>query len=265
VDSARPVGIFDSGMGGLTVFKEISKVLPEESLIYFGDTAHLPYGSKSPEAVVKYSLAIAGFLKSMNIKLLVVACNTASVYALPELQNFMNIPVVGVVESGVNAALKTRKKSVCIIGTYGTIKSRAYEDSMREKAPDVKIFSRACPLFVPLVEEGWTGHYITEKIAGEYLAQYKDSIDSIILACTHYPLLKKVISKTLGDKISIIDSAEEVAKAVKKEINRQGMSAPENNEKTFKFFVSDAPELFKERGPLFLGQEIEKVELVEVD
>ncbi len=261
--NSAPIGILDSGMGGLTVYNALTDLLPREDIIYFGDTAHLPYGTKSPEAVKKYSAAIGDYFSSENVKLMIVACNTASVFALEHLQNKMNFPVLGVIEPAVKAAMRKVSEAVGVIGTYGTIQSGLYEEKLRLMKKEVKIYSSACPLFVPLVEEGWVEHPVTYMVSDIYLSDLKGRIDSIILACTHYPLLKKVISSTLGDEIRVIDSAVEVAKSVKNKIRTEGLSQKKMGES--RFCVSDAPELFKERSSLFLEKKVKKVSYVRID
>lgn len=261
----NPIGIFDSGMGGLTVLKAIRNRLPDENIVYFGDTAHLPYGNKSPESIIKYSFAISNFFIKKNIKLMVVACNTASVYSLKMLKDKMEFPVIGVVESGVNAALKTAKNSIGIIGTYGTIKSKVYEKQIISRNPDIKIYSRHCPLFVPLIEEGWIDHPVTKEVAKIYLYDLNNKVESLILACTHYPLIKKVISRVMEEKVCVIDSAEEVAKVVERKNNEFSIANTIMKDQNTEFYVSDAPEIFMEKGELFLGHKIEEVQLVEID
>ncbi|MFC2048780.1 glutamate racemase [Elusimicrobiota bacterium] len=255
----RPIGVFDSGMGGLTVLNSINRKMPNEDIIYYGDTAHLPYGNKSSESIIKYSLNISEFLKSKNIKMLVVACNTASVYALDTLKERLDIPVLGVVESGVNAALENSRKAIGIIGTYGTVKSMAYEMMIKEKDSSRDTYSRACPLFVPLIEEGWINNRITREVAEVYLGGLRGKIDSIILACTHYPLIKDVIAGVFDREIQVVDSAMEVAKSVGHILTDNALDNPDEKPGKLEYFVSDAPELFKENGSLFLGRQIDAV------
>ncbi len=260
----NPIGIFDSGVGGLTVLKAVTERLPDENILYFGDTAHLPYGSKSPAAIKKYSLKVGEFFKFNDVKLMVVACNTASVYALDILREELEIPVIGVVESGANAALIEAKNSIGIIGTYGTMKSGMYKKMIRSKNPDIKIYSQPCPLFVPLVEEGWINHPVTKEVAEIYLSNIKEKIDTIILACTHYPLIRKVISHTLGPGINIVDSAQEVAKAVEEKMVQMNMLNDNDGKRKLEFYVSDAPDSFVKMGKLLLGYEMNDVHLVEI-
>lgn len=246
----RPIGVFDSGIGGLTVFEALSRRMPDEDLIYFGDTAHVPYGSKSKGAVTRYSLAVAQFLAARGIKLLVVACNTSSALALPELKKALKVPVVGVIEPGARAAaLATRSKKVAVIGTEGTIASGAYVRALKALIPGVRAKGAACPLFVPLVEEGRWGGLVTREVAKEYLAPLRGSgIDSLILGCTHYPLLKPVIGRVMGSRVRLIDSAEQTAVETEGLLEKLGLrktaagsrKAPGRRE----FYVSDAPARF---------------------
>ncbi|MFC1546554.1 glutamate racemase [bacterium] len=255
----RIIGIFDSGFGGLTVMKEVVKALPYEDIIYFGDTAHVPYGSKSKESVKRFSINIAEFLLEHNIGLLIVACNTASSFALNLLKKRLPVPVIGVVEPGVKAACNyTVSKHIGIIGTAGTIQSNAYQRGLMKCNKKLKIYSKACPLFVPLVEEGWTKNKISIDIAKEYLMPLKRSkIDTLILGCTHYPLLKKVIKQIMGKNVVIIDSAQETS-----------ISALDNKEPLkkrkpeYKFFVTDDCKKFKKLGKKILGRPITKVKKV---
>jgi len=203
----RPVGVFDSGVGGLTVVSQLFRILPQEDIIYFGDTAHLPYGSKSKEAVTRYSLDIANFLKAQKVKIIVVACSTASSFALSSLRENIELPVIGVIEPGAQAAIDTtRNFKIGIIGTEGTINSRAFEEALKKIDRNVKVFSQPCPLFVPLVEEDWLDKPETSQIAEKYLSPLKDKgIDTLILGCTHYPLLKELLWRIMGQEISLID------------------------------------------------------------
>ncbi len=241
----RPIGVFDSGIGGLTVFKALRRRMPEEDLIYFGDTAHVPYGSKSKEAVTRYSLAIARFLASRGIKLLVVACNTSSALALPELKRRVAIPVVGVIAPGARAAAAaTRRRSVAVIGTEATIASGVYVKALKTALPGVKARGIACPLFVPLVEEGWWDHAVTAAVARQYLKPLKGSgIDALILGCTHYPLLKKTLKSVMGPSIELIDSAEQTALETEELLEETRLRRQGGRGKN-EFYVSDAPKRF---------------------
>lgn len=263
----RPMGVFDSGVGGLTVVSQLFRILPQEDIIYFGDTAHLPYGSKSKEAVTRYSLEIANFLRTQKAKIIVVACNTASSFALSSLTENIEIPVIGVIEPGAQAAIDaTRNSKIGIIGTEGTIKSRAFEEALKRIDKNVKVFSRACPLFVPLVEEGWLDEPETSQIAEKYLAPLKnESIDTLILGCTHYPLLKELISRIMGREISLIDTAEATARAVEGKLGEKNLLRKESRKAIYKFFVSDDPDKFLQLGKKFLGKNIEKAERVNLE
>jgi glutamate racemase len=263
-DPLAPIGVFDSGIGGLTVVRELIRQLPGESIIYFGDTARVPYGPKSPDTVIRYSREIAEWLKAQGIKTLVVACNTATAHALPTLQNENAIPVIGVIEPGSRAAARaTKSQSVGVIGTYGTINSKAYERAIKSALPDSRIIAQACPLFVPLVEEGWLDTEATRLIAHEYLAPLADgAVDTVVLGCTHYPLLKTVIGNTVGREVRLIDSAEETAAETARVLAREGLANSSKNGARYRFVASDAPEQFLRVGGRFLGSSIDRVETV---
>jgi len=263
----RPIGVFDSGVGGLTVVSELLRLLPGEDIIYFGDTAHLPYGSKSKEAVLRFSLDIANFLKKQKVKIIVVACNTASSFALSSLRENMELPVIGVIEPGAQAAIdSTRNFRIGVIGTEGTIKSGAFEAALRRIDKNVKVFSQACPLFVPLVEEGWLDDPETLQVAKKYLSPLNDkNIDTLILGCTHYPLLKGCLSRIMGEKVSLIDTAEATAKAVKRKLGEENLLTKANRKAVYKFFVSDDPEKFLLLGRNFLGKNIDRAERVDLE
>ena len=221
--SELPIGVFDSGIGGLTVARQIRRVLPLEDLIYLGDTARVPYGTKSPEAVIRFACEDTRFLLHQGVKAVVVACNTASAWALPALQEQFQVPVFGVVEPGVRAALKTPgSERIGIIGTTATIRSQAYRRAILERQPGVKVFSRACPLLVPLVEEGWVSHRITRMVLAEYLRPLlQKRVGVLVLACTHYPLLKRVLRLELRGRATLVDSAESCAKSLKEELAKR--------------------------------------------
>ncbi|MQY52830.1 MAG: glutamate racemase [Firmicutes bacterium] len=263
----RPVGVFDSGVGGLTVVSQLFRILPQEDIIYFGDTAHLPYGSKSKEAVTRHSLNIANFLKTQKVKIIVVACNTASSFALSSLREKIDFPVIGVIEPGAQAAIDTtRNFKIGIIGTEGTINSRAFEEALRRIDRNVKVFSQACPLFVPLVEEGWLDKPETSQIAEKYLSPLKDKgIDTLILGCTHYPLLKELLSRIMGQEVSLIDTAEATAKVVERRLGEKNLLRKGNRKAVYKFFVSDDPEKFLQLGRRFLGKSMDKAERVNLE
>ncbi len=263
----RPVGVFDSGVGGLTVVSQLFRILPQEDIIYFGDTAHLPYGSKSKEAVTHHSLNIANFLKAQKVKIIVVACNTASSFALSSLRENIELPVIGVIEPGAQAAIDTtRNFKIGIIGTEGTIKSRAFEEVLKRIDKNVKVFSQKCPLFVHLVEEYSLDKPWTKQIAEEYLSPLKDEgIDTLILGCTHYPLLKELLGRIMGQEVSLIDTAEATAKAVKRTLGEKNLLRKGSRKAVYKFFVSDDPEKFLQLGRRFLGKSIDKAERINLE
>ena len=253
----RAIGVFDSGVGGLTVVKELIHQLPYENIIYFGDTARVPYGIKSKETVIRFSIENILFLLKQEVKLICVACNTASSVALPALKNHFRVPIVGVISPGVREAVyATRNKRIGVIGTKATIKSRTYENEIRHLDPKVKITAVACPLFVPFVEEGWLNHDVVLTVAKTYLKPLKKAkVDTLILGCTHYPLLKPLIKKIMGEDVTLIDSAKQVAIEVKKILTTEGLL---NKAKLgqHKFYVSDNPEWFNGLCSRFLGESV---------
>ena len=263
---ASPIGIFDSGLGGLTVVREVMRQLPSERIIYFGDTARVPYGPKSPDTVRRYSREITAFLTSQDVKAIVVACNTATAHALPTLREHLTIPVIGVVEPGARAAVAaSRRHELGVIGTAGTIGSGAYERAIRSIAPEAHIITRACPLFVPLVEEGWLDRDATRLIAREYLAPLQHAgVDTVVLGCTHYPLLKPMLAEVLGPDVVLIDSAHETAAETATVLAQRGLLADVrgagNGRPVHRFIASDAPDYFLRLGQRFLGSAIESVE-----
>ena len=260
----RPIGVFDSGIGGLTVVRELMRQLPHESLVYFGDTARVPYGNKSPETVRRYSREILAFLLSRDVKLVVVACNTASAHALEDLRHAAPVTVEGVIEPGARAAVAaTRSKRIGVVGTAGTIASGAYVRAIEAAAGDVEVTAAPCPLFVPLVEEGWLDRPATRLIAEEYLAPLlARDIDTLVLGCTHYPLLKPLLASLLGPSISLIDSAEQTAAAVARELARSTLHAPATQTGHVHFVVSDDVKRFVKVGKMFLGERVQDVEMV---
>jgi glutamate racemase len=263
-DRSAPIGVFDSGIGGLTVAREIMRQLPHERIIYFGDTARVPYGPKSPETVRRYAREITGFLRDEGVKAVVVACNTATAHALDALRAEQPVPVIGVVEPGARAAVAaTSGRRIGVIGTVGTIASGAYERAIRALAPDAAIVARPCPLFVPLIEEGWVDKEASRLIAAEYLGPVADAhIDTLVLGCTHYPLLKGLIGETVGREVKLIDSAEQTAAATRAELDRLGLLAPTGPTPAHRFIASDAPQQFLALGQRFLGAAIDRVETI---
>jgi glutamate racemase len=261
-----PIGVFDSGLGGLTVAHEIMRQLPAEGLIYFGDTARVPYGPKAPSTVRRYSREIAAYLERQGIKALVIACNTATAHALTALRAELGVPVIGVIEPGARAAVSaTRLANIGVIGTAGTIRSGAYERAIRELAPDARIIAQPCPLFVPLVEEGWIDKDATRLIAHEYLQPFLDAdVDTLVLGCTHYPLLKPVLAEILGSGVRLIDSAAETAGELRRVLAVQQLETASSADPLRRFIASDDSSQFLRLGQRFLGQPLETVELYSV-
>lgn len=266
--AGAPIGVFDSGIGGLTVAREIMRRLPHESVIYFGDTARVPYGPKSPETVRRYSREIASFLEHHGVKAIVVACNTATAHALPMLRERLAIPVIGVVEPGARAAVEaTTTRHVAVIGTSGTIQSGAYERAIHALDARMVVTALACPLFAPFVEEGWTNHEATRLVAKEYLAPLLEKasmgseIDTLVLGCTHYPLLKPLLSNLLGSGVRLIDSAAETALELARVLTERQLTAETGGRPSHRFFASDDPTQFLSLGRRFLGGAVEGVEV----
>jgi glutamate racemase len=263
----KAIGIFDSGVGGLTVLKEIVRVLPQEDTVYLGDTARVPYGTKSPETVTRYARQIAAFLVGRDIKLLVVACNTASAVALETLQAELSIPVVGVIEPGARRAVAVSTSGrVGVIGTEGTIRSSAYAKAIKRLNPDIEVVTQACPLFVPLVEEGWTDNEVARLTARTYLAPLQQQgVDTLVLGCTHYPLLKEMIGEVMGPDVSLVDSAAETARTVATILAEQQLQRPETEKGNHHFFVTDIPAGFIRVGNRFLGGQLGDVYQVNLE
>jgi glutamate racemase len=265
--SWQAVGIFDSGVGGLTVLRELTKVIPQEDTIYFGDTARVPYGTKSPETVTRYAHEITSFLVRRDIKLLVVACNTASAVALPSLKRHFPIPVVGVIEPGARRAVEVSKSGrIGVIGTAGTIRSSAYTRAIKRLSPEAEVLTRACPLFVPLAEEGWVDNQVARLTAQSYLQELKDAgIDTLVLGCTHYPLLKPIIAEVMGPGVTLVDSAAETALTVAGILARKKMLRPASETGNHHYYVSDIPAGFIRVGNRFLGGRLGDVYQVNLD
>jgi glutamate racemase len=264
--SAQPLGVFDSGLGGLSVVRALWNTLPSESILYFGDTGRFPYGTRSPGVIRRFARQNAHFLLSRGAKALVVACNTASAHALADLQQTLDVPVIGVVEPGVRAALEHRRAGqLGLIATAGTVASRAYETTLERIRPEVSMTSVAAPLFVALVEEGWTHTPATRLIAEEYLRIFNNgTFDALILGCTHFPLLRPVLREVLGAQVALVDGAEATAHAARDMLAEHGLLAPAAQPEHH-FFVSDAPEKFATIGPLFLGRTFDGAELVAIE
>jgi glutamate racemase len=261
-----PIGIFDSGIGGLTVLKEIISRLPGESTVYLGDTARVPYGSRSAETVTRYSFENTRFLFSRGIKILVIACNTASSISLEAVRKSVSLPVVGVIEPGARAAVSaTRKRKIGVIGTYATIRSNSYTKAIKAIDNSIEVFSLPCPLFVPLVEEGWTEGAVAELTAETYLKDMRnEGIDTLVLGCTHYPLLKKVIARIMGDQVKLIDSAIETAFAIKKILSDMSLLREDQGACVREYYVTDSPDKFVAVGERFLGSPIDLIKTIEL-
>lgn len=261
-----PIGIFDSGLGGLTVLKEILLRMPGEETIYLGDTARVPYGIRSPETVTRYSFENTRFLFSKGIKILIVACNTVSSVSLDAIKKTVSLPVVGVIEPGAKAAVgATINKRIGVIGTSATIRSGAYSRAIHSLDQAVQVFELPCPLFVPLVEEGWTEGAIVEMTAEKYLKEIRDTgIDTLVLGCTHYPLIKDVLSKVMGKKVTLIDSAIETAKEIEGILKSSSLLRAGNAASFHRFFVTDSPDKFVVVGEKFLGRKIESIDKIEL-
>jgi glutamate racemase len=262
MSNPAPVGVFDSGMGGLTVVREMITQLPNESIIYFGDTARVPYGPKSPDTVLRYSREIASYLKDEGVKALVVACNTATAHALPALREEFDFPIVGVIQPGARAAVSaTKTRRVGVIGTAGTIRSGAYEKEIKQLLPEAVVTAQACALFVPLVEEGWVDTEPTRAIARNYLAPFVSAdVDTLVLGCTHYPLMKTVIGNVVGRDVRLIDSAQETARETGELLRTNRIENQTPNAAQYRFIASDAPDTFLSLGQRFLGSAIDRVE-----
>lgn len=266
----KPIGVFDSGVGGLTVAREIMRQLPGERLIYFGDTARVPYGSKSKETITRYSRQIIRFLQEKGVKAIVVACNTASALALPQIRTEIAIPIIGVVKPGAKVAAEiTRNGRIGVIGTEATIGSQIYTRVIHEHNPKAEVIGKPCPLFVPLVEEGWRKDPITEEIARRYLDSFQSSdIDTMIMGCTHYPLLRSTLRRILGESVTLVNPAYETAQSLKALLEEQDLvnDGQETGEvPQYQFYVSDAADKFKEFANTILPCEIEEAQLVHIE
>lgn len=262
--SRKPIGVFDSGIGGLTVVKALMQELPYESIVYFGDTARVPYGSKSRSTIVRFSMENVEFLLRFGVKCIVIACNTASSWALPTLRRYFKVPIVGVIRPGARAAVQqTVTKRIGVIGTDATIRSRAYELEIKRLDPSAKVFSQSCPLFVPLVESGWLNGPISSQIAATYLMPMRrQHIDTLIMGCTHYPLLSDVLHYAVGSKVRLIDSATQTAIEAKTLLAWSESMSLSRQRPAHRFFVTDEPGRFAELGKRFLGQPLRSIERV---
>lgn len=261
----RPIGVFDSGIGGLTVVREILAQLPAENVLYFGDSARVPYGSKSPETVTRFSIENTHFLLRRGIKFLVVACNTASALALPVLARRFEVPLIGVIAPGAREAVRrTRNKKIGVIGTTGTVGSRAYEKAIAELDPACRVEAVACPLFVPLAEEGWTDGDVPQRVARTYFEPLiGKGVDTVILGCTHYPILRPVIAEVLGGSITLVDTAQATVAEVRERLETLDLLRARKDAGDRRFFLSDVPARFSEIGGRFLGTPIEDLTWIE--
>ncbi|MEP6602688.1 MAG: glutamate racemase [Spartobacteria bacterium] len=266
IDSARPIGVFDSGIGGLTVVKALQELLPNENIVYLGDTARVPYGNKSAETVERYAVELADMLTRENAKLIVVACNTVSSVAIPKLRKHVAVPVIGVIEPGAQAAIATtRNRHIGVIGTRATIRSGAYENALRALNTRARVTSAACPLLVPLIEEGLLDDKVTDQVIARYLGpMIGEGIDTLVLGCTHYPLLAKAMGRALGDQVKLVDSAQNCAAAVRNLLDRQSLCAPTSNIGQLQVTLTDAADNFLSVAREALALEIGEVRLREV-
>jgi glutamate racemase len=255
-EQQKSIGVFDSGIGGLTVVHALMRHLPHENITYFGDTARVPYGSKSAEVVREYAFEDTRFLLQQGVKLIVVACNTVSAVAIDDLKAQFDIPIIGMIGPGADAALHaTRNGRIGVIGTLATIASESYTRALHSRDASLQVHARPCPLFVPLAEEGWTDHPVSQMVADEYLGEVRQQgIDTLILGCTHYPILREVIQRTVGGNVTLIDSGEAAAREVERLLKEQGLLNASADQPNYSFFVSDVPQKFKQLGQIFLDR-----------
>lgn len=263
----KPIGVFDSGIGGLTVVKALRENLPGEDLVYFGDTARVPYGNKSRQTIERFAMESARLLLEHQVKMIVIACNSSSAFALQSLRASFRLPILGVIEAGAKRAVQiTENRKVGVIGTHATVVSGAYEQVLERLNSRIKVFSQSCPLFVPLVEEHWLYDEVTFDIAKRYLNPLKKTgIDTLILGCTHYPLLSDVIARVMGEEVRLVDSATSMAMEVERVLREKNLSNSQSGrEGEVRYFVSDDPEKFIEIGEKFLGEKVNRLEKVVV-
>ena len=267
MDKNAPIGVFDSGVGGLTVAREIMRQIPNERIVYFGDTARVPYGSKSKDNIIKFSRQIIRFLQTENVKAIVIACNTASALALDEMQQEFDLPILGVVKPGAKVAVETTvNKRIGLIGTEANIRSGVYTRYIKSLDDEAKVFEKACPLFVPLVEEGFAKHKITEEVIDIYLSDMRKSeIDTLILGCTHYPLLRSRIMAYFGESVHIVNPAYETAMDLKKILEEQKIANTSGEPAAYDFYVSDAAEKFKKFANSILPYDVDKTQAIDIE
>lgn len=268
--SLSPIGVFDSGVGGLTVAREIIRQLPNEKIVYFGDTARVPYGSKSKNTIIKYSRQIIRFLKTKGVKAIVVACNTASAIALEDIIDEIDIPIIGVVKPGAKVAVeKTKNKRIGVIGTEAMINSGIYTEFINMRDKDISVETKACPLFVPLVEEGWLKDSVTYEVANRYLSELKDKdIDTLVLGCTHYPLLRNMVGEIMGDSVALVNPAYETAVELRKLLEEKNIAAGNEHRYAadmYQFYVSDTAEKFKKFANSILPFHIEEITQINIE
>ena len=269
IDRNAPVGVFDSGVGGLTVAREIMRNLPSEKIVYFGDTARVPYGSKSRETVIRYSQQIIRFLQEQQVKAIVIACNTASAFALDTVKENLDIPVLGVIESGTKvAAAETKNKRVGVIGTTGTVGSGIHEMFLKKQDPEITVIGKACPLFVPLVEEGWLHDPVTVEVTRRYLSELEEKgIDTLILGCTHYPLLRSTIREVMGEGVRLVNPAYETALELLELLTKEDLLSREKEQEEFpyRFYVSDLADKFKDFANSILPYDVEMTQKIDIE
>ena len=269
IDREAPIGVFDSGVGGLTVAREIMRNLPSEKIVYFGDTARVPYGSKSKETIIRYSRQIIRFLQEQQVKAIVIACNTASAFALDAVRDEFDIPIIGVIEPGAKvAAAQTRNKRVGVNGTVGTVGTGIHAEYLKQLDPEITVFGKACPLFVPLVEEGWLHDPVTDEVAARYLKELQDKdVDTLILGCTHYPLLRSTIRKIMSDNVCLVNPAYETALELGRLLEEKGLSSTgmEQKEFPYRFFVSDLADEFKAFANSILPYDVEMTQKSDIE
>ena len=268
-DRKAPIGVFDSGVGGLTVAREIMRNLPTERIVYFGDTAREPYGNKSRESVIRFSRQIIRFLQTEQVKAMVVACHTASAYALDEIRKELDVPIIGVVKPGARvAAVATRNKRVGVIGTVGTISTGIYTDYIHKINPEITVLGKACPLLVPLVEEGWLKDPVTVEVASRYLKELQEEdIDTLVLGCTHYPLLRSMVGKIMGEKVTLVNPAYETALGLKKLLEKYDLCSGgvEEEEFPYRFYVSDLADKFTEFANSILPYDVSMTRKIDIE
>ena len=264
-----PIGVFDSGVGGLTVAREIMRNLPEENLVYFGDTARVPYGSKSRETVLRYSRQIIRFLRTREVKAIVIACNTASAYALEEVKKELDIPIIGVVKPGAKVSCEvTKNKRIGVIGTEATVSSGIYTSFIQKRDAGIEVIGKACPLFVPLVEEGWLKDSVTYEVAARYLRELMEKdIDTLILGCTHYPLLRSMLREIVGESVTLVNPAYETARELKELLQKEGLSNPGGSKEgaQYQFYVSDLADKFSRFANSILPFDIKSTKKISIE